>query len=382
MISCGATKPIVHSPPSSETKTEEVNSAENSIGKMDTVLWTEIDRSDEYEDALEAIKFDKQDSYKISLLMPLEIENNNIEDIHEDDSKLGRMTHYYAGIKMALSQLEKEGIALDVDVMDIESGNFESKLRRCKDSDVIIGPRDTDQLSTVANYGKINEIPVISPWKSGSKISQSNPYFIQLKTSLRAHFQKIIADAKSQYQDDQIILLGRKDRREDANYIRYLQTVAQSLNNDQNSKPLKEFYLEEDSLIIGETAFDSTFNFGSTTCFILPHWSFSTDEDFVYNAARKLSGEKGLERVVLYGMPILYESEKIKFELYRNLNMRICRSTYVDKDDPSVKDFRIAYFKEYNDFPTDDALEAYDMMIFIGRSLFNYGKKFQYFIDT
>ena len=113
----------------------------------------------------------------------------------------------------------------------------------------------------------------------------------------------------------------------------------------------------------------------------MPHWSFSQDEDFVYNVARKLSGEKGLEDIVLYGMPILYESDRVKFELYRSLQMHICRSSYVDRNSEAVQDFRNAYYDKYSDFPGDEAYEAYDMMIFLGRSLFNYGKQFQYFLD-
>ena len=145
-----------------------------------------------------------------------------------------------------------------------------------------------------------------------------------------------------------------------------------------NDNPLQEFYLDVDSLSTGEFAFENIFIDGKTTVFLLPNHSFSADEDFVYNAARKMNGEKGLENVVLYGMPILLESDKIKYDLHRGLNMRICRSSYVDRNNIQIKEFRQKYFDVYGGFPSDEAMEGYDMMIFIGRSMYNYGKKFQF----
>ena len=382
LMACSGTKKlddsskVVKPNPSKEEKPEQA-----AHERMDTISWTEIDRTRDYEKTVQDLEMDKRASYKVSLLLPFELSVSNMPDVSRKDTKLSKLTHYYAGLKMALDKLDEEGVILDLNVVDIESGNFDQKLRECIDSDVIIGPRDTDQLSTTANFGKINEIPVVSPWKTGSKISTENPFFIQMKNSLKRHFEKIVEHAKMNYSDDQIFLLGRK-KKEDMTYMKYIQNVAAAINNDGENQPFQEYFLEEDSLKIGETAFDSIFFDDKASVFILPNWSFTSDEDFVYNTVRKMSGEKGLNEVVLYGMPILFESEKVIFEHYRALNMRVCRSSFVDRNSVASKEFMQEYFRLYNDFPSEDAYEAYDLMIFIGRSLNNYGKKFQFFLDT
>ncbi len=373
-----ATKPKVIKPSTSKND----KSVQRGGGRMDTIQWTEVDRTKEYNSTIEDLDLEKKDRYKISLLFPFEISTSDQGDVMDQKSKLGKMTNYYAGVRMALNQLENEGINLDVDVLDAESGNFDRKLQQCRDADVIIGPRSKEHLSVTANFGRNNNIPVISPWRSSTKITSDNNFFVQLKTSLRNHFTKIVEHAKSEYSDDQIVLLGRQRTKTDFSYMKYMQQVAAAINNDGNNNPLQEFYLDVDSLSTGEFAFDSTFIEGKTTVFLLPNHSFSADEDFVYNAARKMNGEKGLENVVLYGMPILLESDKIKYDLHRGLNMRICRSSYVDRNNIQIKEFRQKYFDVYSGFPSDEAMEGYDMMIFIGRSMFNYGKKFQYFLDT
>ena len=351
------------------------------IGKVDTIRWTEIDRSKEYEKTIEDLELDKRAQYQVALLYPFGIENSNMSDANNPKSRLGRMTDYYAGTKMALEQLEQEEISLDVRVYDSESGNFDSKLQGCRNADVIIGPMDRGQLSTTAQYGLNNEIPVVSPWLSSTKVTKNNPYYIQLKPSLKRHMAKMVEHVKENYSDEQVFLLGRK-KRKDQGMMKYIQNVAAAINRSGNDKTFQEFYIEEDSLINGEMAYDSIFYTDKTSVFILPNWSFVDDESFVYNAVRKMSGEKGLNDVVLYGMPILLESDKIKFEHYSNLNMRIVRTSYLDREEEAVREFRKSFFDSYQGFPSEEAYRGFDMMMFVGRSLNAYGKKFQYFLDT
>ena len=192
---------------------------------------------------------------------------------------------------------------------------------------------------------------------------------------------KIVRHVKENFSDEQVFLLGRKNRK-DQSMMRYIQNVADALTRGSEEKPFQEFYVEEDSLLIGETAFDSIFYEDKTSVFILTNWSFVDDEQFVYNTVRKMSGEKGLNNVVLYGMPILLESDRVKFEHYTNLNMRIARTSYLDREAEEVKEFRKSYFEEYGGFPSEEVFKGFDMMMFVGRSLKNYGKKFQYFLDT
>lgn len=348
---------------------------------VDTVYWTEVDRTRDYEKTIEDLDLDKREFYKVSLLIPFEVSKSTKDDHHDPDSKLGRMIQYYSGLKLALRQLESEGINLDVKVFDAESGSFDQKLRNSRNADVIIGPRNRDQLATTSNYGRNNEIPVISPWLSSASVAKDNPFYIQLIPSVRDHYARIVEHVKENYPDEQVFLLGRKKNRDLAG-MRYIQRLASAMNNDGNDRPFNEFYVDEDSLRIGEEAFDNIFFEDKTSVFILPNYSFSEDEDFVYNCVRKMSGEKGLMDVVVYGMPILLESDKIKFEHYANLNMHVCRSSFVDRNDPLIKEFKALFYNNYNDFPTEEAYKGYDMMIFIGRNMFNYGKRFHYFLEN
>ena len=148
--------------------------------------------------------------------------------------------------------------------------------------------------------------------------------------------------------------------------------------SDENH--LQEFMLSQDSIDIGETAFDSIFVVDKTNVMIIPNWSFK-DEAFVYGALRRLSVEKGITDVVVYGMPIMIESDKINFDQYNSLNMRVARSKFVDEYDGDVARFKRDFVNKYGALPTDDAFEGYDNLMFIGRNLKKHGKNFQYFLN-
>lgn len=382
LSSCGGTKKTTHSGQvmkPGRTQVKQKTGADKVRGKVDTVRWTEIDKLKEYEQKIEDLDLDKRSTYKVALMYPFGIENNKVTDANDPSTKLGRMTNFYAGTLMALEMLEQEDISLQVSVLDAESGNFDSKLQQCKNADVIIGPKDRGQLSTTAQFGRNNEIPVVSPWLSSTKVTKDNPYYIQLKPSLKNHMSRIVSHVQENYDDSQVFLLGRKTKK-DMGMMKYIQQVAGAASRNRN--PFNELYLDVDSLLTGQYAYQEQFFPDKTSVFILPNWSFVDDEKFVYDAVRKLSGEKGLNDVVLYGMPILMESEKIKFEHYTNLNMRICRTSYLERGSEEVNEFRQAYFDKYQGFPSEEVFEGFDMMMFIGRSLKNYGKKFQYFLDT
>jgi len=382
LASCSGTKKTSRSKTMAKPKKKKTSSrtAQKARGAMDTISWTEIDKSKDYYETIQDLDLEKRSSYKIKVFFPFSLKDTDLGQSTDNDTNLGRMTQFYSGMLMAIEQLESEGMSLNIQVMDAESGNFDSKLQSCRDADVIIGPMDFDQLAVTANFGKNNDIPVISPWRTHSKLSKDNPYLVQLIPGQVDHYDKIITEVKSKFQDKEICLLGR-NKSLDKKYFAYMQRVAASINNDNNKRPLNEFVIDEDSLLTGETAFDSIFVENETFVGILPHWSFENDSEFVYNAVRKLSAERGFNKVILYGMPILLDSDRITFEHYFNLNMRICRSAYVDKTLPAVQEFRKKYYNNYKNLPTDSAYEGHDVMMLVGRHLFNYGKKFQFFME-
>jgi hypothetical protein len=327
-----------------------------------------------------------RDVYRIALLLPLEPQTI-IGDLQAMKADLSyRFINYYAGIQLALEDLSREGLNLEVEVISSsleynDSRKFTNRLNQLA-PDLIIGPYERDLLREVAGFGRRKSIPVISPWQSSSKITQDNPFYIQLKPDIKVFYQEMVRNIDSRFIPGQVYILGREDNQPEKNRISYLQEVHQgTAEGFTQAEPYHVFFVEEDSLSQGVTAFDSIFMdpFYKDIAVIIPNWSFR-DEQFIYSCMRKLNAEKAETRVHVYGMPIIRESDKIGFHLYKSLHVKLVMDGYADRTDETVKAFRKRYLETYHALPVADALEGYDMMMFVGRNLKQHGTRFQYFL--
>ena len=394
MQSCSTAKTVYR--PSTTTPVEQVEDVVTTT-KIDTVEWDvvpeeempPITSEEEYNP-----EFDKKDVYNIAMLLPIEAQKPDASTrAVTENTTTNRFVSFYAGALMALTDLEREGVNLRVDVFDTQrsADKVDGELNSIgfKNMDAIIGPyastKNKQGLINTAEFGKANEISVISPWYASSSLAKENPYYVQLRPNLDDHYRRMLAHAKENFTDNQIILLGRsqdnsKKTRSDRNRIRYIQKLHKELSGSMGTRDLRVFDAHPDSLLVGEVAFDSLFLEPGPKAVIIPYYT-SSDESFVYNSLRRINGEKSLDPVHVYTMPLALEAEQIDFNLYRNLNMKICRSKYVDRADPAIRKFENEYYNQFGAIPNDDAYHGYDVMYFVGSNLKEYGRNFQFFID-
>ncbi len=384
IASCGGSKKAV----SKKKDTRSTKVVKNKPKKkksstvIDTVQWTEVSK-EEFppisEKNVEAI--DTKDSYKVSLLIPFDAAKANRLTSIENDRNIYRFVNYYGGVNLALQDLEQDGISLLVNVEDSKSTeNVTSILKSSsnRDADVIVGPYTNDKLKEAIQYGKENEIPVVSPWRASSKLTKNNPYYVQLRPMLDEHYYKLAESVLSRFSADQVFLIGKEGSKDKARF-KYFNKVLRERNGDRTAS-FPEYMVNSDSLKMGETAFDSIFHVDKASVFIIPNWK-GADEDFIYSCLRKLRVEKGPNTVYVFGMPIMLESERVSYDYFRNLNLHVVRSKFVDQENSKVKSFRRRYYDQYGALPTKDAYDGYDMMYYIGNKLNTYGKNFQYHLN-
>lgn len=346
--------------------------------KVDTIRWAESTL--ENSDVITTEKpVEYKSNYKIAILIPFESNRYEPKQFQIEGSKENRFANYYNGVKLALENLDSEGANFTVRVIDSGVGNISPKLDNLKDFDLIIGPYNRDQLKETANFCRKNEIVNVSPWQASSKIAKDNPFHIQLRPNQTAYYDAMVSHALRKYKKDQIWMIGREATK-DRGRINYFHKTAAAILNSNDSKPLNEFMVDVDSLINDASTYDEIFLEDKENVFLFPQWS-SEDEPFLYDCLRKLAIEKGMNNVVVYGMPVMIDSEKISYDYFQNLDIHVTRAKWVDRNDPEVKAFRKRYFDRFNALAADDALDGYDMMMFIGSNLMKDGKTFQHTLD-
>lgn len=384
--SCGGTDGAVRRPSNKKTSKSPSGKKVTSVKKkVKEVEWTEgkDDKKPPIKNATSSATSEdkpglvKEDVYDITYFIPFDA-SNYINSSRRSD----RFIQYYSGMLVATNILEKEGVNLNINVVDEKKRRFESILKEevSNETDAIVGPYDRNALKVAAKFAKSKEIPLISPWQASNKITSDNPYYIQLRPNLDEHYYSIFEDVKEKFDIEQVHIVGRLTNMKDGMRIKKLQRMAKDVWGESSEDILTECLLIQDSIDVGDTAFDSVFVEDRPVVFIIPNWSFE-DEEFIYGSLRRLSVEKGLSKVIVYGMPIMLESEKINFDYYSSLNMRVARSKFVDEHDYDVSRFKRDFLATYGALPTDDAYEGYDNLMYIGRNLKAYGKNFQYYLS-
>ncbi len=387
LASCGAF--------SSKGSTGNSNSStngKNDVVKVDTVEWKQIPEDkfppinnvDEELVEKEAVKSkDKKDMYNITAFLPLEASRINYGAEYPKDIRNLKYIEYYAGMKLAMEQLEKEGINITMNVHDSKEsiatvmGILNNQVDN--NTDVILGSLKKDVLVELAEFGKENSIPVISPWYSSQSVADNNEYYIQLTPFLIDHYYSLTEHALSHFDKEDIYLVGRNGSK-DPSRFKYFQEAAYNVTKEKDA--LNEFVIDIDSLSAEYGIFRSlienrneNLKSAKPIVFIIPNFSMR-ESNYIYDLIRRINVEKLDQEVYIYGMPVIYRMDKISYDYLTNLNVRIAMSRYTKKSSPEAKNFAANYFREYNDYPLDDAYEGYDNMLWVGRMLHKYGGAF------
>lgn len=354
------------------------------ITKVDTIKW----REDKSKDPITIIDTPTKkggegsnfkEAYNVKLLIPLGANKAN-----EAEFEKSRFIHFYAGVLRALEKLDDEGIKFNVTVIDTDTNTSKATDRIDEilnpDTDLIIGPNDKDDIKVFAEQCKERSIPLVSPWQTSTKTTTENPYYIQMKPNLKEHYLRLVQSATRNFSAGEVTIVGRNNK-ETKSWITYLQLLAENTTGKKGKPFFDTHYISQDSATFGIAIYASVLNSPKIKAILLPQYSYN-DEDYVYNCLRKLIAEKGNKNIIVYGMPLIYESERIEFDFYRALNMRLVVSDFLDENSEEIKYFRRKYLDFYGYIPTVDAIKGYDMMLYIGRNLWKYGKNFQFQLEN
>lgn len=364
-------EPVVIAKEVYNPKTGKYEKADTINTKVDTIRWT-----DSGKDPLIKItgkdpdsgdlSGDKKSVYQVALLLPLSEENINKELSNEGSEKF---FHYYAGLKMGLSDLQNKGTKMNIQVIDVGSSPeaIEPILRSeaVQRADLIIGPWRRDHLNETAKLGIKNDIPVVAPWNSFRTIEYVNPNYILLKSALPTHCEILTQYLLETFTPKEVCLVGRERFRPLMNYF---QTALQELKGVET--PLFAQSIVKDDYKFGDEYkyLDSTKNVYIVTEF--------DDPNVVFNFLRHLNLMRNNRTITVIGMPS-WQDYGIDFNsLFSQLRVVISSSSFADFGIDKVAAFRKSFFQTYQAFPMRDAFEGYDAIQFLTHMLSQYGKHF------
>ena len=376
-LACSTSKRSQKTPPSETPKTEDkVRVYDPASGlyvlvpreavKVDTIKWTEDPSAPIVTDTKTPVTTEKKDKYDISLLVPFNASEYNFLD-EQLDPKLVRFLQYYAGMEIAANEFKTLGYPITVRSFDTKKSltqiNDILKDPAVKNTDVLVGPYDKENVESVAAFGLQHEKVVVSPWLPAFTIDETNPYFIQVVPGLNTHAEAIIDFIGDKLQGKKIFLVARNNPTE----ISRLQ-----LFKKNPSVKTEDLIIDDTSVELEQTNLMSLLE-EEGTIFILPYYS-RTDESFVNSFLRKLHADKELKEVIVFGLPQWTAFNNLNPNYMESLSVHISSSTFVDVDHPFYHDFIMRFFNTYHALPDQQAFMGYDLLHWLGKTLTEKGK--------
>ncbi len=321
-------------------------------------------------------------SYIVSVFLPYATNSFNAEQGTISPVSTWAM-HYYAGTKIALDELEEEGVKLNVSVFDSEGSprQVSSILSREDDlqtANLIIGPYRGETVSLVASFVTRNNATFVSPYFVPNTDNQRNPNYIQVKPSIKSHCEALVNHARKYYDTDQIVVVSRNTP-DELQAVSFLQNENRVISGGQDTTRFEEYIIsvDEQSQSLDEVDVLPLVELRDTTVFIVPSWS---NELFVYSFLRKLdlTRSQGNAEIIVYGMPQWTSFERIDFDYYDKLNVHVSSSSYLNPVSEEVQEFKRVFFERFGIIPNEEAYLGRDVMLYFGRMLKKHGTKFQY----
>jgi len=307
-------------------------------------------------------------AYNVAVLFPFMVKEIDPENANRPNQFVLDM---YEGIRIAVDSLKKNGVNINLYAYDTEKEI--SKLKSVLDlpefasMDMVIGPVYPTHNSLVAEFALKNQIIVVNPLSTNSKILEDNSYQFLFQSSIDEQAKATILYAKENFSNpvpkNNVIIFYGGDNKDSLLAMKYKE-LAEANNFTvkifEKGKPARAQLLLSDSISLRPYSH----------IFIA-----SSDVTFAANAISALE-------VSQKSIPVIVKSEwlqykNLSFEQLERRGVHFIHQDYLRYDDPALRDFKKAFFARDNIYPSTFAYQGYDLMLLFGKAMNLYGNNFK-----
>lgn len=292
---------------------------------------------------LKSLFFFPKSKVKLSLFLPLQAK----------DGKASRnFMDFYSGALLAVKDLQQEGLNTDIKIFDTSNENLIALDQKIKESDLIIGPCNAEQISTLYTINK--KTPVISPLDPRTeKLVMEHPNLIFAPTSHQRQYEDLCQWISEDYiPENRVIVIFEKDG--------YKTNHHPIVLNNLQSRGVK--YTEFSYNILEgreiHQKLQTLMTSSSTNRIVIASESEAFVNDVVRNV--NLLTLKNMD-IILYASGKIRSFETIEPEYLHNTKLHTSMSYNIDYRSAAVMDFLSQYRALYNSEPSQFAFQGYDV---------------------
>ncbi len=317
-----------------------------------------------------------QGTYNIALMIPFYLDHSQSIDTGNNGKSISSykslsFIQFYEGARLAIDSLEKAGFSLKVYFYDIaeDTNQVYEVLKKSEfaSMNLIIGPLFSSNFSIVSEWSKKHNVPIINPFTTKCDLLKSNPNAFKLNTSFRSESKQIIGFIKDTYKDCNLFIVFNEKEKELADSLINAANL-EITHNKINIQLFKVIYSKEGLAGITKSISESKINVIIT---------LMDGEAFVSSYLRNLNDLAYKYKIVLFAEKNWEEYNSLEIEYLNNLNTHIYSNSFIDYKESKTQDFVLNFRNSYKTDPDYYAFQAYDIMMYFGYALKNYGKNFQ-----
>ena len=279
---------------------------------------------------------------------------------------------YYAGLQMALKDLEAAGMRADVHIFDTK-GDAGVSQRLISDidllpSDAVIAPYLTEAVRAVVDPAQARGLSLIVPFSAAPDLARDYPQLIQMNPGLPTHLDELAAYLHRSYRPDQVVLVGLPTGEQNG-AVAYLKNLQRTLK--PNGPAWRTWRLESSDDSMTGLDWEGKFADSGETVFVFP----------IYNRPELINGFMSQLRIkrrgkqtVLVGMPQWADFAQLDPSMLETHNVVITTGPMIDWEDYDVLQFADRYAKRYSTLPNLPAFLGYDAVSYALPLISKWGK--------
>ena len=188
--------------------------------------------------------------YRVALMVPLylyDIGNISVSKDKASKSKKSRslsFLQFYEGFMMAAEMMEKQGMKLDLTVIDVTENvsSAESALSQIEDKewDLIVGPFFGKSFAVIEKYAKANGIAVVNPLSTRRSVIEDSPNVVKAKAGDVGLVLTISNLVKNHYSNANVFIVSR-EKDTDTTFLNQLEHHLNYAVNEEVTVSVDEF---------------------------------------------------------------------------------------------------------------------------------------------
>lgn len=313
----------------------------------------------------------KKDVYRIGVFFPFSYQHLSTEQRRQGNQLV---IDLYAGIQMAVNDLNREGINIELYAYDTERDSVKTKelLKEpeMKTMDLIIGPLLSTTNPLVSNFALENRINMFNPVSSNPLVIGDNPFSFLIKPSVET-----LGRRAAEFALDSLPRL--------APLVIYGNSLQDSLGAFSYKQRYEEEFLTGEAIMQKvnpeESASIQKMIQQMDSLGMIGHIYVSSDNGLIIS--NTLGGVLPMgKKIPLIGHEDWLKIRTVSYEQLEAIGANLLAPDFENHPDNLIE-FREKYIKQRNTLPSEYVYEGYDAMYFLGRILHEHGIYFQKFFE-